>query len=88
MVMKMNKTEFINELSKRLSYSEEQCIIINDILETNFFISKKNREKIIEDLIQRLNIENTQAEDIYSTAVSIFNEEIKNKIKHPFKSKD
>ncbi len=44
----MNKKEFIDELSKRLSYPKEKCIMINDILESNFFISKKNKDKVIE----------------------------------------
>ena len=41
MVMNLNKTEFINELSNTLSYSEDKCLIINEILEDNFFLSKK-----------------------------------------------
>ncbi len=43
----MNKKEFISELSKRLSYPKEKCFTINDILESNFFVSKKNKDKII-----------------------------------------
>jgi len=88
MVMKMNKTEFINELSKELSYSKDKCIIINQILESNFFISKKSKDKIIEELIQTLNINYEEAIKIYDTALTIIKNEIKNKLKHPFKSQD
>lgn len=84
MVMKMNKTEFIQELARTLSYPEEKCIIINDILESHFFLSKKNKDKIIEALIDQLEIEKDEATNIYETAVKIINEEIKNKLKHPF----
>lgn len=88
MVMKMNKRDFINELSTTLSYSEDKCIIINDILENNFFISKKNKDKIIEEFIKNLNVNNEEAINIYDVAVRIVKGEIKNKLKHPFKSKD
>ncbi len=88
MVMKMNKREFINELSVTLSYSDDKCIIINDILENNFFISKKNKDKIIGEFIQKLNVNNEEAIKIYDIAVKIVKDEVKNKLKHPFKSKD
>lgn len=86
MAMKMNKTKFISELLKRLSYEEEKCIIINDILENHFFLSKKNKDKIIEALMEQLEIDKDEATIIYETAVKIVNEEIKNKLKHPFGS--
>ncbi len=88
MVMNLNKNEFVNELSKQLSYSKEKCIMINDILENNFFISKKNKDKIIEEFIQELDINKEEAMSIYEIAVKIIKEEVKNKLKHPFKSKD
>lgn len=88
MVMKTNKKEFILKLEKELNYPEDKCIIINDILESNFFISKKNKDKIIKELVTKLNIENEKATDIYNIAVKIINDEIKNKLKHPFKSHD
>lgn len=88
MVTKMNKTDFINKLSKELSYSIGRCMIINEILESNFFISKKNKDKIIEEFIQKLEIDYEEAIKIYDIVVRIVNDEIKNKLKHPFKSKD
>lgn len=84
----MNKKEFINVLSEQLSYSIDKCITINEILENNFFISKKNKDKIINELMQKLDIDNEEAINIYDTAIKIINDEIKNKIKHPFNSKD
>ena len=44
MTMEMNKKYFINELKKKLNYTEEQAIIINDILEDTFFIGKSNNK--------------------------------------------
>lgn len=86
--MKMNKNGFITELSKQLSYSKEKCIIINDILESNFFISKKNKDKIIDEFMQILNASNEEAIKIYDTSVKIIKDEVKNKLKHPFKNQD
>lgn len=88
MVMKMNKSEFINILSKELDYSKDQCTIINDILENHFFLSKKNKNKIINELTKSLNVSESEATNIYNTSLKIIKEEMKNKLKHPFKSKN
>lgn len=86
MVKKMNKREFIEKLSYELSYTIDECTIINDILESNFFITKKSKDKIIAELVKNLSITEEEAEKIYNTSSSIIKEEIKNKIKHPFKN--
>ena len=88
MVMIMNKNEFILELEKELSYSKDKCVIINDVLENNFFISKQSKNKIIDELMQNLNVDKDEATHIYEVAIRIVKEEVKNKLKHPFKSKD
>ena len=88
MVISMNKTEFIKQLASNLSYSEDKCIIINDILESNFFISKKNKDKIIDELKQKLDVDKKEAERIYDIAVTLVKSEIKKQIKHPFKGKN
>lgn len=88
MVIQMNKTKFIENLSHELLYPEEKCIIINDILENHFFLSKKNKEKIINEFITKLLITQIEAEKIYNTAYLIIKKEIKNKLKHPLKSTD
>lgn len=88
MVKQMNKREFIEKLSSELSYSVEKCTIINDVLENNFFISKKSKDKILNDLIEKLSITESEAEKIYDVSISIIKDEIKNKIKHPFKNQE
>ena len=84
----MNKSEFIEELVKKTGYSEEDCRKISDILEDNFIIGKKNKEKTIDNLTNQLNYSAEEAEKIYEIASSIIVNEIKDKIKHPFRSKD
>ena len=82
-MMKVNKTEFINALSATLSYSFDQCIIINEILEGHFLYFKKNRDKIVEEFIQKLGIDYEEAMKIYDIAIRIINGEIRNKVRHP-----
>lgn len=88
MVKKMNKDEFINELSKRTNYSKIDCTIINDVLENNFFLSKKNKDKIMGEIIVELDISIEEASNIYNIAKDIVSKQIKEKLKHPFKSQE
>lgn len=84
----MNKTEFINALKEKTNLLEENCLVVNDILESHFLIGKNNKEKIIQDLIDRLNINELKANEIYNTSMSIISNELKYKLKHPFKSQN
>ncbi len=88
MVITMNKKEFLNELSKQTNLTENETILVNDILEKNFFISKKNKDKIISELVIKLDISLDKAIEIYNTCKRIVSEEIKDKLKHPFKNQD
>lgn len=88
MVMKMNNSKFIKELSKETGYNEEKCIMINSLLGNHFIFGKKNKEKIIQNLKLKINLCEDDAENIYDIAMKIIVTEIKNKLKHPFRSKD
>lgn len=79
----MNKEKLINELEKVTGLDNEQCVIINSILEDYFLIGKNNKRKIISDIENKLNFTDTEAEKIYESAMSIIGSEIKNKLKHP-----
>ena len=82
---KVNKREFINILSKKTKLSTDKCETINNILERHFLLGKKNKDKIINDIEKELEISRTLSEEMYKTSLTILKEEIKNKIKHPFK---
>lgn len=84
----MNKNEFIKELSKQTGYSEEKCVIINNIIENYFIFGRKNKDKIIKDLQIKANLSEDDAENVYDISMKIITGEIKNKIKHPFKSQN
>lgn len=84
----MNKEVFIKELEKFTDLDTDKCTIINSILEDHLIIGKNSREKIITDIMNQLQMDNEQAEKIYKAAMSIIGTEIKDKLKHPFKSQD
>ena len=84
----MNKTGFIKALSEKTNYSIEDCTRINSILEDNFIISKKNKCKIVDQLMKEMNVDYDEADNIYNISVELISSQIKDKIKHPFKSKD
>ena len=85
MVQKMNKAAFIEKLEKETDFSNDKCILINYVLENNSLFGKKNRAKIINDLMIN-NFTEDEAENIYDIAKKIIFSEIKNKLKNPFKS--
>ena len=80
----VNKPQFINELEKETQLSTEECLIINDVLENNFIIGKKNKNKIITSLIEKLNINYKESENIYNVSIKIILSSIKRKLRHPF----
>ena len=80
----MNKKEFIKSLSNQANLSEANAILVNDILENNFFISKKSKDKIISEIVIQLNVSTDEATNIYHVSKNIMNNQIKEKIKHPF----
>lgn len=84
----MNKEKFIKKLEKVTGLDNNKCVIINSILEDHFLLGKNNKEKIVSDIIEKLNVTNSEAENIYESIMSIIGSEIKEKLKHPFKSQN
>ena len=87
-VKKINKKSFINQLQDNTNLSYDECLIVNDILENNFIFNKKKKDKVINELILKLNISNDRANEIYDVIMQFISSKIKEKIKHPFKSYD
>lgn len=84
----MNKEKFIQTLKEKLNVDIAQAKIINNIIESDNIFGKKNKDKIIKDFMEQLNIENKKANEIYETSMNIITNAIKDKIRHPFKSQD
>ena len=68
---KINKYEFINTIQNKTILSKEKCLIINDILENNFLLGNKNKQNIINELINKLSINDEKAEEIYNISINI-----------------
>lgn len=88
MVMKMNKSKFIDKIAEELECSLEKATVINSCLEDNFFISKKSKDIIIADLIKKLDISLEEATNIYEVSTKIAKTALKDTLKHPFRNKD
>ena len=88
MVKKMNKTELINILQEKTNITKDNCIIINNILESHFLLGNITKQKIVDDLMQRLKITENKAEEVYKISMEIISLSVMNKLKHPFKSED
>ncbi len=84
----MNKNGFIKELSKQTGYDEQKCILINNVIENYFIFGRKNKDKIIRDLQVKASLSEDDSENVYDISMKIITREIKNKIKHPFKSQN
>lgn len=84
----MNKEQYIKVLQEKTKLPEDKCIIINDILENHFILGKKNKQKIINDLRETLNIDEVDADEIYNICIEIISSSLKEKLKSPFKSND
>jgi len=86
--MKNNKHALLVELKDRLNISEDDCIVINSIVEDTSLFGKKNKAKMINGFINHLGVTEERAEKIYETFIDIVKSRIKFKIRHPFKKYD
>ena len=84
----MNKEKFISTLMEKLNIDKNTAIIINNIIENNNIFIKKNKDKIINEIMDALKIDLEKANNIYETTMNIIATTIKNKLKNPFKSID
>ncbi len=84
----MNKKELINELTSRTDLSEKDCRIVFCIFERYLFWLKKNKNEIINDLLDELDVTKNKATDIYESALDVIKNGVKDSILHPFSSKD
>lgn len=80
----MNKEGFIKQLMEKTNYPQNECIIINDILERYFILGKNSKQKYIEDFMYELDLEDKEAENLYEICMDIIDSNLKDKLKHPF----
>ena len=70
-----------------LTYSALVCSSILALTSCSLF-GKKNKAKMINGFMEKLNVSEERADEIYNTFMDIFKRRIKWKICHPFKSYD
>ena len=69
-MIKMEREDFIKELTVQLGYDEQKCKEINKIIEENYKVGQKNKENMIAGFIN-LGYSEDEAEDIYEVAMGI-----------------
>lgn len=82
----MNKRELIERLATTANLSINDSEASVNIIENNNIFSSKNKESIINKLIDKLDIDEIKAQGIYDNFKDLIKKGIKNRIKHPFKS--
>lgn len=63
-----NIKEKLKELTNR---SDEEVTIIDEILNNHFVVGKNNREKILADFKEKLNLSNEEADNLYNQCSEI-----------------
>ena len=77
----------MSKLSERTELDVQKCEIINNIVEDNFLVGNKNKVKIIERFVKKINLSTYEANNIYNEAMSIISSGIYEKLKYLFKDK-
>ena len=88
MVIQMNKSGFIEEISKQTKRDIRDSIIIADCFDNHFIIGKKNKDKTVLDIKEKLEITEEEADEVYNIVSNIIATAIKDKLKHPFRSNE
>lgn len=81
----MNKNDFISELVKQTGLTQEQGAAANDVLENTFLAGNKNKDLIVSQLVEKMGIDESQADMIYNVAVGILANGVMDKVKGLFK---
>lgn len=63
-----NIKEKLKELTNK---SDEEVTIIDDILNNHFIVGKNNKEKIVADFKEKLNLNDEEADNLYNQCSEI-----------------
>ena len=77
----MNAEDFIAQLVSETGLTQEQGITANNIFESTFLAGNKNKEFIVQQLMEKLGVDETQANLIYEVGVGILATGILSKLK-------
>ena len=80
----MNNRAFVEAFSKQSGYNLEESKKISKLCDKFFIVGKNNKEKLIQELINEMQLTEEEANRIYEIRSSIISQGIKDKIRHPF----
>ena len=81
----MNKDDFISELVKQTGLTQEQGVAANDVFESTFLAGNKNKDLIVNQLTERVGIDKSQAEMIYTAGIGLLSSGVLDKVTGLFK---
>lgn len=77
----MNTEDFISQLVSEAGLTQEQGVAANSIFESTFLAGNKNKDFIVQQLMERLGVDESQANLIYEVGVGILATGILSKLK-------
>lgn len=82
----MNSEDFISELVKQTGLTQEQGVAANDVFEGTFLAGNKSKDLIVSQLVERVGVDQSQAEMIYTVGTGILSSTgVLDKVKGIFK---
>ncbi len=81
----MNAEDFISELVSQTGLTKDQGLAANEIFESTFLAGNKNKDLITNQLVQKLGVDESQADMIYNAAVGILTSGAIDKVKNILK---
>ncbi|WP_407453421.1 hypothetical protein [Methanobrevibacter sp.] len=77
----MNSEDFISQLISETGLTQEQGVAANSIFESTFLAGNKNKDFIIKQIVERLGVDEAQANIIYDVGVGLLATGVLSKIK-------
>ena len=77
----MNTEDFISQLVSEAGLTQEQGVAAHSIFESTFLAGNKNKDFIVQQLMERLGVDESQANLIYEVGVGILATGILSKLK-------
>lgn len=81
----MNSEDFISQLVSETGLTQEQGVAANGIFESTFLAGNKNKDFIIAQIVEKLGVDESQANMIYNVAIGLLTTGVLSKIKGIFK---
>ena len=81
----MNNKQIMEKVNDTLRLDDKSLLIFSNIVNDIPIVGKSNREKIIKEFIEQLNVDEITAEHYYDVFSEVITTAIKDKLKHPFR---